>query len=152
VSVLDALLLGLLAGGRFVLPLPSGDVLVPPLAHAAVLLASLVLTASAIQIGGRFLGGQGRFSEALLVVVWMEVLALGTEIVLLAASLLLPPLTGILGIAGLAVLLWCLVHFIRALHGFAGLGRAVAALLIGAVAVGLALSLLLGAFGVAPDV
>jgi hypothetical protein len=52
------------------------------------------------------------------------------------------------------VLLWCLVHFIRALHGFARLGRAVAALVIGAVAVGLVLSLLLGAlgFGAAPDV
>ncbi len=154
VSVLDSLLLGFLAGGTFVFPLPSGGIALPPILHAALLLASLVLSASAIQVGGRLLGGQGRLPEALLVVVWLEVLAIAIELVLVVASVLLPPFAGLLGLAGLAVLLWSLVHFTRALHGFSGLGRTIMSLLIGALVIGLALSAILGLFGfeVGPDV
>ncbi len=154
VSVLDALLLGVLTGGRFAVPLPSGDVSLPPLLHAGILFGSLLLFASAIQVGGRLLGGQGRFAEALLVVVWLEVLAILVELALLVVGLLFGPVAGLLGLVGLAVLLWCLLHFTRALHGFPGLGRTALALLLGSLVAGVALSLVLGAlgFGAVPDV
>jgi hypothetical protein len=147
VSILDSLLLGFLSGGEFVVPLPSGTVAVPPIAHTALLLASLVLSASAIQVGGRLLGGQGRLPEALLLVVWLEVLAIAIQLVLVILGVLLPPVAGVLGIAGLAVLVWCLVHFTRALHGFRGLGRTFMSLLVGALVIGVALAIVLGFLG-----
>ena len=154
VAVLDALILGLLGGGASAMPTPDGEVTLSPFVHAAVLFASLLLSAGALQVGGRMLGGKGRFEEALLLVVWLEVISIAVQAAILVAALILPPLAGVLGLIGLAILLWCLVHFNRALHGFTGLGRTIAALLVGAVVVVLGLSAFLAVlgFGGAPDV
>ncbi|MBP1804237.1 YIP1 family protein [Rubellimicrobium aerolatum] len=147
VSVLDALLVGVLSGGAFAIPLPEGQMVLSPLMHAALLAASLLISAGALQVGGQLLGGRGRFDQALLVVVWLEVVAIAIQLVELAAALLLAPLAPLLALAGLALLLWCVVHFTRALHGFSGYGRTLLALLLGAFAIGIALSALLGLFG-----
>ena len=154
VAVLDALILGVLGGGASALPTPTGEMLMSPFAHAAVLLISLALSAGALQVGGRMLGGKGRFEEALLLVVWLEVISIAVQFVTLIAALILPPLAGLLALLGVGVLLWCLVHFTRALHGFAGLGRTVAALLLGGLVVILGMSLVLAmlGFGGPPDV
>ncbi len=154
VSAIDALVLGVLAGGAFTIPMAEGDVVLSPLAHALALVASLLLSAGALQVGGQILGGRGRFHQALLVVVWLEVVAIVVQLVQVMAALLVPPLAPLLGLAGLAVLLWCLVHFTRVLHGFPGLGRTLMALLLGALAVGIALSTVLAflGFGGPPDV
>ena len=154
VSVLDALILGVLGGGGFVIPLPDGDWVLPPFLHAALLVASLVLTAGALQVGGQILGGKGRFADALLVTIWLEVIAIAVQFAQILVALALPMLTDLVGLLGIVVILWCMVHFAKALHGFPGLGRAIGAVLIGALAVGIALSLLLGflGFGASPDV
>jgi hypothetical protein len=148
VSVVDVLVLSLLGGGAMALPAAEGQVLLPPFAHAALLLASLVLSAGALQVGGQILGGRGRFEQALLLVVWLEVIMIAVQLVTLLGALALPPLAGLLGLLGLAVLLWCLVHFTRVLHGFQGFGRTVAALLVGATAVLFALTGILAMLGV----
>lgn len=154
VATLDALSLGLLTGGGFEVPLPSGTLVIPPLGYAAVLVAFQILWAGVIEVGGRLLGGRGRFAEALLVIVWLEVLSLVIGLLQLVLISLLPGLAPLLALLGIAVLLWCLVHFTRALHGFAGYGRTILSLILGALVTGLALSLLLASLGlgVAPDV
>lgn len=147
VSVLDALILWLLAGGSMMMPTAEGAAVLSPFAHAAVLLASILLSASALQVGGRMLGGRGRFEEALLLVVWLEVIALAIQVVTLLVALVLPPLGAMVGLLGFALLIWCVVHFARVLHGFAGFGRTIAALLLGAVVVVLGMSALLALLG-----
>ena len=147
VSVLDALILGFLGGCALAMPTPGGEVMLAPFAHAAVLLASLTLSAGALQVGGRMLGGRGRFEEALLLVVWLEVVSITVQAVTLVATLILPPLGGITALLGLAVLLWCLVQFARVLHGFASLWRTVAGLLLGAVVMILGISVVLAVLG-----
>lgn len=154
VSVLDALLLGALGGGSFVMPTPDGGLALSPFLHAAVLFGSLVLSAGALQVGGQMLGGKGRFQESLLVVVWLEVLAIAVQLVTLLVAIIVPPIAGVLGILGLGILIWCIVHFARALHGFPGYGRTIGALLLGAVVVVFGMSVLLAmlGFGGPPDV
>lgn len=147
VSVVDALIVGVLAGGAFTIPLPEGDMTLGPLAHAALLAASFLLSAGALQVGGQILGGKGRFEQSLLVVVWLEVIAVAIQFLQLISALIVPPLAPILGIAGLLVLFWCLIHFTRALHGFTGYGRPILAVVLGAFLVGIAVSLLVGLLG-----
>ena len=146
-AVLDALVLGTLGGGAASIPTPGGLISLSPFQHAGVLLASLLLSASALQVGGQILRGRGRYAEALVLVVWLEVMALAVQVATVLAALILPPLAAVVGLLGFGVLLWCLLHFVRALHGFAGFGRAAGALLIGAVVVIVASSLLLAALG-----
>lgn len=147
VCVLDAILVGTLGGGSFVLPgAESGTATAGPIVHAMLLLASLTLSAGAIQVAGQLLGGRGRLTEALLLMGWLEVVALAIQVVQALVLLLVPPLAGLTGLAGVAVILWCLVHFVRALHGFDGFGRTVATLLLALVAMGIGLMMILGPF------
>ncbi len=147
VSVLDALLVGTLGGGSFALPMLDGSMRpVGPLTHATLLTALLVLSAGALQVAGQVLGGRGRLTEALLVVGWLEVISLAVPVVQVVVHLLLPPLAGLVGLAGIAVLLWCLLHFVRVLHGFDGFGRTVGTLLLAMIGIGIGLSMILGLF------
>lgn len=146
-SVLDALLLGTLGGVILSVPTSEGELLFSPFDHVALLLAWLILLTGALQVGGQMLGGKGRFEEALLLVVWLKALALTFQAATLLMMLVLRPLAGLLGLVAMGVLIWCLVHFARALHGFAGYGRTVGALLLGGVVVILGVSLLLAMLG-----
>lgn len=145
--VLDALLVGMVGGGRFVLPVSEDEMLtLGPLAHAVLLFVSLTLSAGAIQVAGQMLGGRGRLTEALLLMGWLEVVGLAIQVVQALILLLLPPLAGPAALAGLGIMLWCLVHFVRELHGFDGYGRTIATLLLALVALAIGLTLLLGPF------
>lgn len=148
VAVLDALIVGLLTSGALRVPLPQGELTLAPLAHAGLLAVSFVLSAGALQAGGRVLGGKGSFGQSLLVVVWLEVIAIALQVVQVAAALLVPPLVPFLGLAGLLVLFWCLVHFARVLHGFGGYGVTILAILLGSVLLVLGLTLTLGLLGI----
>jgi hypothetical protein len=148
VSVLDALIVGILTNGALQVPLPQGELTLAPLAHAALLAISFVLSASALQVGGKVLGGKGSFGQSLLVIVWLEVIAIALQLVQLVAAFLLAPLAPFLGLAALVVLLWCLVHFVRVLHGFSGYGATILTILLGSILLVLGLTLTLGLLGI----
>lgn len=154
VSVLDALILGALGGGSVVVPMPEGEVVLSPFMLAAFFFSWLVLSAGGLQVGGQILGGKGRLQESLLVVVWLAVIKTAIDMATLLVALVVPPIAGVLAFLGLGILIWCVVHFVRALHGFAGYGRAVGALLLGGVimVVGISALLALLGFGGPPDV
>ncbi|EKD59475.1 MAG: hypothetical protein ACD_54C01327G0002 [uncultured bacterium] len=70
---------------------------------------------------GRMFGGTGRFSDALLLMAWMEALLILLQVLQMVAMLLLPPLASMLGFLGIAVFVWLLVNFVGELHGFGSL-------------------------------
>lgn len=70
---------------------------------------------------GRMFGGTGRFSDALLLMAWMEALLILLQVLQMVAMLLLPPLASMLGFLGIAVFVWLLVNFVAKLHGFGSL-------------------------------
>lgn len=142
-SVLDALTAGLLGGGFVVLPAIEGELLVSPFQYAGLLLASLLAGAMSLQVSGRMLGGKGHFREALLLFVWLDVLLFAIQAVSLLVALVLPPFIGLLGLLSLAIFVWCLVHFTRALHGFGGYGRTFGALVLASVVFVIGMSSLL---------
>lgn len=153
VAVLGGLLVGVLFGGRLELPTVDGLVALSPLAYAAVLFLTLVLGAVALASAGRVLGGTGTVAGALALVAWLQIIDLGLQVIGVATALLLPPLAPIVALAGLAVLFWCVVGFVQALHGI-GPGRAFGTILLALLGLGLALAVLLGlsGLGAPPDV
>lgn len=70
---------------------------------------------------GRMFGGTGRFTDALLLMAWMEALLILLQVLQMLAMLVLPPLASILGFLGIAVFIWLLVNFVAELHGFRSL-------------------------------
>lgn len=103
----------------------------------------LLATVHGVHWLGRWRGGQGRFEDALILVVWLQFILLGLQVLQLIAEVLVPPLAGLIGIAGVVLFFWLLTHFVAELHGFRSLGLVFAGVLLAMFSVGLLIGLLL---------
>lgn len=122
-----------------------------PMIFAAMQVGAIVLAAGLMAGVGRLFGGQGRFADALLLTVWIEVLLLLIQALQLVVALVLPVLAGLLGLAAMALFLWLTVYFTKALHGFRSTLKVVVGLVLTAIVTGFVLSLLAAAFGIMPE-
>ncbi|NJR43059.1 MAG: hypothetical protein HC767_10775 [Akkermansiaceae bacterium] len=60
-------------------------------------------------------------NDALLVVVWLQVLMLGLQLLQVLLLLISPVLAAVVGLAGIVLFLWLLTNFVAELHGFQSL-------------------------------
>lgn len=111
--------------------------------------ALLVYAAGAMTLFGRQFGGRGRFGDALSLVVWIEAVMVGGQLVQLVVMVLFPLVSVVLTLALFALMLWLLTVFTAALHGFENLfltGAGVlavffgSALLLGSLILGLGIT------------
>jgi hypothetical protein len=114
-----------------------------PLTTAAVLGSLLVILVFALHFTGTALGGTGTFPAALTLVVWLEVLTTAVRIIMTAVYLIAPALGAFVSLAGAGVVLWTLVNFVNALHGFRSLGKAAMVLILAVVGMFLGLAFIL---------
>ncbi|TGN67134.1 YIP1 family protein [Paracoccus liaowanqingii] len=122
-----------------------------PLILAGLQLVAIVLGAGLMTGIGRMFGGTGRFEDALLLTVWIEVMLLIVQVIQIVLSLVLPAAAGILGILAIAMFLWLTVQFTKALHGFTS-GPKVLLVMFGTLLVmGFVLSFLMAAMGLMPE-
>lgn len=143
VAVLSALLTGLQVGGG----LQPTDrltafMLASPFRTAVLQWGFLALSVVLIHRVGRAFGGRGSFPDALLIVVWLQTLMLGFQLIQLVVSPILPGLAGLIGLVSFGVYLWLLTVFIAELHGFASRGLVFLGMVLSALAAGFALAVL----------
>lgn len=115
-----------------------------PALFTIFLLGALVITVMMLTWVGRSMGGVAEVQQILALIVWMQVLRLGVQLLLLVVMLALP-------VAGLALVLiaslWglaILVVFIDHAHGFNSGFRAIAVILLTGLGMVVGLSLFLG--------
>ncbi len=123
-----------------------------PLLMAAVQAGAILLAASLMAGVGRLFGGRGRFEDALLLAVWIEVVLLLVQVAQLVLSVFLPPVAGLLGILAIALFLWLTVQFTKALHGFRSGAKVFLGLIATAFLTGFALSFIAAGFGLLPEI
>ncbi|KJZ31590.1 hypothetical protein TW83_07980 [Paracoccus sp. S4493] len=156
--VLAVSLSGLLAyASTLLFPLPADEgaavfsISRQPLVLAGMQLVAIVVGAGLMAGVGRMFGGHGRFEDALLLTVWIEVMLLIVQLAQIVLSLALPALAGILGIIAVALFLWLTVQFTKALHGFTS-GPKVLLVMFGTLLVmGFVLSFFMAALGLMPE-
>ncbi len=120
---------------------------ISPLFFAVFTVVTLALSAFAFFQTGRVLGGQGSFRDVLLAVTWVQAVLVAAQVALIALSVLIPAVAGLLS---LAVFVWSLIAvivFLREAHQFQGTGRAIGTFLMGIALLGFALSFLMGLAG-----
>lgn len=117
--------------------------LASPFRAAVVQWLFLALSVVLIHRVGRAFGGRGSFPDALLVVVWLQLLMLALQVLQLAATFLAPPLAGVIGLVGLGVFFWLMTTFISELHGFASRGKVFLGMVVTCIGVGFGLGILL---------
>lgn len=105
----------------------------------------LILAATVLGIYriGRAFGGRGSLTDALLIVVWLQVIMLAVQIVQLLSLVLLPPLAGLVSLAGFILFFWLLTSFIAELHGFASRWAVLAGVIGSGFAIAIALAVVL---------
>ena len=145
VTVLSVIVLEI---GLLLSPAEAEILRATPFTLCVVLGASLIMMVFAVQLTGQMLGGRGRFGTALLLVIWWQAMALIIQVAQTVALLILPPVAGILTLAGLVWLVFALLHFVNVLHGFDSLPKALATVAIGIVGISVGLAVLLSLIGV----
>lgn len=104
----------------YALPGLTGDIsdMPTPFSFAATQGALNLVVILLITHVGRGFGGTGSFAGALWLMGWLQVLTAALLLVQIAALLVLPFLSMLVGIASVAVSIWVMVGYICALHGF----------------------------------
>jgi hypothetical protein len=122
----------------------DGQVLaLTPLAAATILGSFLVILVFALHFTGLAFGGTGTFPAALVVVVWIEVLATAIRIVQTGLYLVAPVLGALASLAGAGIIVWTLVSFVNVLHGFRSLAKAALVACAAVIGMGMGLALIL---------
>lgn len=122
-----------------------------PLVLAGMQLAAIVLGAGLMTGVGRMFGGHGRFEDALLLTVWIEVMLLMVQLAQIVLALALPALAGLLGILAVALFLWLTVQFTKALHGFTSGPKVLLVMFATLLAMGFVLSFFAASLGLLPE-
>jgi len=126
----------------------TGPLVGSPVVMGLLQAALLFLMAHAITRIGRAFGGNGRFEEALTLVVWLQFIFLCVQVVQLAAVLVVPPIAGLITILALGLFLWLLVNFIATVHGFTSLGMVFVMTILSGFGIVFVLSLILTMLGI----
>jgi hypothetical protein len=144
IAVLSALLasLQLRLGGQALDPV-TALLLGSPFRAAIFQWLFLFLSVVLIHRVGRAFGGRGSLADALLIVVWLQLLMLALQVLQLAVSLMSPSLAGIIGLASFALFFWLMASSIAELHGFASRGAVFAGMLATMVVAGLLIGIVL---------
>lgn len=104
----------------------------------------VVATASSVilTVAGRVLGGQGRFSDVLGFIAWLQIMRFLVEVIGFALMLISPALAALgLYMAGLYGL-WIVLNFQNGAHGFDSLGKAAGSLVLAFFAIVILVSVL----------
>jgi hypothetical protein len=125
-----------------------GGMPIGPAATGFIQLLLLVVMVFAIFWIGRAMGGSGSFEEAILLVAWLQFIMVCLQVLQAAALLILPPVAGLIGVAGLVLFLWLLTNFIAVLHGFSSLVQVFIMILVAAFGIAFGLSIILTLIGV----
>ncbi|KQI69777.1 hypothetical protein AN189_05275 [Loktanella sp. 3ANDIMAR09] len=138
----------LVAVGSMILGSAPDTMAMMPFVVAIVLASSLVVLIFAIYLTGRSLGGQGRLDQTILLVAWWQGIGLVIQLVQTFVMVLLPPLSGIVTLAGFAWLLFALLHFVNVLHGFDSLLKSLGTVALGIIGFSFGIALFLTLIGV----
>lgn len=143
VAVLSALLVSLQVGDGTQAPdRITAFMLGSPIRTAVLQWGFLALSVLLIHRVGRAFGGRGSLADALLIVVWLQALMLGFQLVQLVVTPILPALAGLIALASFVVYFWLLTHFIAELHGFASRGLVFLGMVLTGLAAGFVLAVL----------
>ena len=144
VAILTALMANLQFGaGALSLDPFSAFMLASPIRTAVVQWGFLALSVLLIHRVGRAFGGQGSFADALLIVVWLQVLMLGFQVLQLVVAPILPGLAGVIALVCFVVYFWLMTHFIAELHGFTSRGLVFLGIMLTGLAAGFVLGVLM---------
>jgi hypothetical protein len=127
----------------------AGD-MPPPLYFALWQVGLNLFAITLIAYAGRAFGGTGSFSDALLLMGWLQALTVPLLLVQLVIAAILPALNMLVVMAEVALSIWLLTGFVSAIHGFTSRIAVLVGGLIVLMAVSMVISTILLTLGFVP--
>lgn len=121
-----------------------------PILAAVLQAAALLLMVAAVHRVGLIFGGRGTFADTMLLVGWIQLLLVAVSVVQVVLLVAFPLLSGLVGLAAMALFLWLFVNFVAELHGFDSIAKVALGSAITLILAGFLLSLLLAPLMPAP--
>jgi len=122
-----------------------GGVMASPVRTAVLQLMVMVVSAHLVFRIGRARGGVGGLAQTVVLVAWVQFVLLLVQVVQMVAQVLLPPLSDLMGILGLALFFWLLSNFVAELHGFSSVGKTFLGILAVMLVAGFVLAIVIAA-------
>lgn len=119
-----------------------------PFAFAIILVLALLAIVTAGFYVGRAFGGVARFEDILVLVTWVQMVLLVLQFAQTLSLLILPPLAGLIGLAGPILLLWLLTNFFATAHGFLSRGMVFVVMIGCSFVLGIVAGILLAVLGI----
>ncbi|MEY8841554.1 Yip1 family protein [Cribrihabitans sp. XS_ASV171] len=116
-------------------------------AYAAIVGGGLILTIVAIHRVGRWMGGQGSFTDIMALMVWMQFLRVFVQAAGFVLLLVVPILSALLALAASLIGLYIFLNFIDQAHRLGSIWRAAGVLIVSVFAIVFALFILLSIAG-----
>ena len=126
----------LVAAGNVIAPPEEGEPYLTGMMAAAFIGASIFLCTGVVMLAGRLFGSRCETSDAMLLVLWLELVSVGVQLVLLVVGFLIPGAAAALSLVYLFLFVWVLSAFTAELHALDGVIRG----FIGVVAAALGLA------------
>jgi len=136
--------------GQISVMLMVGAGLPSPLQAGIVQGGALLIMVFAAHVVGRMMGGRGQFEEALILVAWLQAVMVALQVAQVVALLVVPALSSLIGVLGMALFLWLLTNFVSVLHGFASLGKVFGGILLTLFGIAMVLAIVMQMLGIAP--
>jgi hypothetical protein len=125
-----------------------GTIGASPFAAAGMQGAFLFIMVHAVhRIGGAF-GGLGRFEDSLKLVIWLQLMLIGIQLVQLVFLLLLPPLVPLVFLASVVWFFWMLSSLVMVVHGFENRVKTLLGIVLSFAVIAFVLSFVLAALGI----
>ncbi len=118
-----------------------------PLAVFMVMAGVMVIYIHTVYWAGLMLSGKGKLDDVLCLMVWLQVLRSGAQVLILAVSAALSALAGLLSLVAFAWGLWILFNFLTEAMQLPSLAHAVIALVMAVAGLVLGLGFLLAMIG-----
>lgn len=141
-------ILSTLSNMLFPVPPPLSVLAANPFIYFLIAAGGFVGTVYAVYWTGRFLGGEGRVEELMVLFLWLQAMRAAAQAFVLVLLVAAPVLASFVVLfVGLATL-WIFVHFINAGLRFDSLGKSILVLILGALVLIVGLSILLSMLGI----
>ncbi len=122
-----------------------------PILSAVAEFAGMLIMAALTARVGRALGGTGGFWDALTLIVWLNAVMLIVQFAQFILLVVAPPVAGMVGLATLLWATWVFANFVAELHGFRNALMVLGGVILTAIVVLFAVSVLFAILGVVPQ-
>ncbi|MEE4186912.1 MAG: YIP1 family protein [Roseobacter sp.] len=129
-------------------PAPLNTIVSTPFIYFVIAAGGFVATVHALYWTGRMLGGHGPVEDLMVLLLWLQALRAVAQVGVILSLLIAPVLASFLVLFIAVATIWIFIHFISVALQLNSLTRAVAVLIVGALALVVGLSFLLSLIGV----